>query len=140
MHKKRLYRRTPLRCRIFARQRRQGAWQWVQCLPPTLREFPPQAASGHYVSLRQRYPGGYAHHIHEIAVVVTDMSMPLMDGPNTIRALIRINPDINIIAASGCEAGDGVAQISGPNVQHFLTKPYTAETLLKTLRTILDEN
>jgi len=80
----------------------------------------------------------YAQHIHEIAAVVTDMSMPLMDGPNTIRALIRINPDINIIAASGCDAEESVAQISGANVQHFITKPYTAGTLLKTLRMILD--
>ena len=80
----------------------------------------------------------YAQHIHDISVVVTDMSMPLMDGPNTIRALIRINPNINIIAASGCDAEDGVAHISRANVQHFITKPYTAGTLLKTLRAILD--
>jgi CheY-like chemotaxis protein len=81
----------------------------------------------------------YAQHMHEIAVVVTDMSMPLMDGPNTIRALIRINPDINIIAASGCDVEEGIAKIPGVNLRHFLTKPYTAEILLKTLRTILDE-
>jgi hypothetical protein len=29
--------------------------------------------------------------------------------------------------------------MSGDGVKHFLTKPYTAGTLLKTIRTILDE-
>ena len=35
----------------------------------------------------------YAQHKNEIAVVLTDMMMPIMDGPATIRALMRINPD-----------------------------------------------
>ena len=80
----------------------------------------------------------YAEHRHEIAVVLTDMMMPVMDGTATIRALTRINPEIKIVAASGLNANGGVAK-SGAGVKHFLTKPYTAGTLLKTLRTALDE-
>jgi PleD family two-component response regulator len=34
----------------------------------------------------------YAQHKNEIAVVLTDMMMPVMDGPATIHALMRINP------------------------------------------------
>jgi YesN/AraC family two-component response regulator len=33
----------------------------------------------------------------------------------------------------------GVAKAAGAGVKHFLTKPYSAATLLKTLRAILDE-
>ena len=80
----------------------------------------------------------YVQHRNEIAVVLTDMMMPLMDGGATIRALMRINPDVKIIAASGLNANVDVAQISGNVVKHFLTKPYTAGTLLKTLRAVLD--
>jgi CheY-like chemotaxis protein len=43
----------------------------------------------------------YAKHENEIAVVLTDMMMPIMDGPATINALRRINPTVKIIAASG---------------------------------------
>jgi len=32
-----------------------------------------------------------------------------------------------------------VTQMSGIGVKHFLTKPYTAGTLLKAMRAILDE-
>ncbi len=81
----------------------------------------------------------YAQHRHEIAVVLTDMMMPVMDGTATIRALTKIDPAVKIIAASGVHANGSVDRISGTVVKHFLTKPYTAGTLLKVMRTILDE-
>ncbi len=73
----------------------------------------------------------YAQHKNEIAAVLTDMAMPIIDGPATIHALRRINPAVKIIAASGLNVNNGVAKISGAGVRHFLTKPYTAGTLLK---------
>ena len=81
----------------------------------------------------------YAQHANEIAVVLTDMAMPIMDGAATIRALSKINPAIKIIAASGLHANSDATKASGAGIKHFLTKPYTAGTLLKTLRTILEE-
>jgi PAS domain S-box-containing protein len=81
----------------------------------------------------------YAAHMNEIAVVLTDMAMPVMDGPATIHALVRINPNVKIVAASGLETNGGAAKVSGYGVKHFLNKPYTAGTLLKTLRAILSE-
>jgi PAS domain S-box-containing protein len=81
----------------------------------------------------------YAEHKKEIAVVLTDMMMPVMDGPATIHALMRLNPAIKIIAASGLNANGGVAKVTSAGIKHFLTKPYTAGTLLRTLRAILDE-
>jgi CheY-like chemotaxis protein len=81
----------------------------------------------------------YAQHRHEIAVVLTDMSMPVMDGASTISALVRINPAIKIIASSGIGANSQAAKGAGSRVKHFLTKPFTTGTLLKVIRTILDE-
>jgi PAS domain S-box-containing protein len=81
----------------------------------------------------------FAEHKHEIALVLTDMMMPVMDGPAIIHALMRINPTIKIIAASGLNSNGGLAKVSNASVKHFLTKPYTAGTLLKTIRAILDE-
>jgi CheY-like chemotaxis protein len=81
----------------------------------------------------------YVQHRNEIAVVLTDMMMPVLDGPATIHALMRINPAVKIIAASGLNANGGVAEASGAGIKHFLTKPYTAGTLLKAVRSILAE-
>jgi len=81
----------------------------------------------------------YAQFKDTIAAVLTDMMMPIMDGGPTIRALTRINPTVKIIAASGLNTNADVAKLSGTGVRHFLTKPYTAATLLETIRTVLDE-
>ncbi len=81
----------------------------------------------------------YAQHRHEIAVVLTDMMMPILDGAATIHALTKMNPSIKIIAASGLNTNGSEARISGTVVKHFLAKPYTAGTLLKILRMILGE-
>jgi signal transduction histidine kinase/CheY-like chemotaxis protein len=82
----------------------------------------------------------YAKHEKEISVVLTDMMMPVMDGLAMIHALMRMNPAVKVIAASGLNANGNVAKVSGAGVKHFLTKPYTAATLLKTMRAILDES
>jgi PAS domain S-box-containing protein len=79
----------------------------------------------------------YAEHRNEIAVVLTDMLMPFMDGPATIRALQKMNPDVKIIAASGLMAGHKPGEYSLEGVKIFLSKPYTAESVLKALAEIL---
>ncbi|MEI9999778.1 MAG: ATP-binding protein [Verrucomicrobiota bacterium] len=81
----------------------------------------------------------YVQHQDKIAVVLTDMRMPILDGSVMVQALMRINPRIKIIAASGLDVNGTVARNSGAGVKHFLTKPYTAGTLLKTLRTVIEE-
>jgi PAS domain S-box-containing protein len=81
----------------------------------------------------------YAEQRHEIAVVLTDMMMPAMDGTSLIRVLLRINPAVKIVRSSGLSSqfsGNGLPEAG---VKHFLMKPYTAETLLTTMRAILDE-
>jgi two-component system, cell cycle sensor histidine kinase and response regulator CckA len=81
----------------------------------------------------------YADKTNEIAVVLTDMVMPFMDGPATIRALQRMNPKVRIIAASGLGAGQHAGEGVLEGVAVFLNKPYTAEKLLKTLAQVLHQ-
>lgn len=81
----------------------------------------------------------YVEHQDEIALVLTDMMMPVMDGPSTIRTLKRLNPFIPIIGASGINAKSNVARAVSAGADHFLTKPFTAETLLKTIRQTLKD-
>jgi PAS domain S-box-containing protein len=81
----------------------------------------------------------YAQRRPEIAVVLTDLSMPIMDGAATIRALRRINPAVKIIAASGRSVPTVPANDSNEGVGHVLTKPYATGALLTVLRAILDQ-
>ena len=63
--------------------------------------------------------------------------MPIMDGRTTIHALSRRNPNLKVIAASGLLSEARMAEASSDAVKAFLPKPYTAETLLKTVQTVL---
>jgi DNA-binding NarL/FixJ family response regulator len=60
-----------------------------------------------------------------------------MDGPATIRALQRLNPEVKIIAVSGLSGNGRMLEAAQAGVKLFLPKPYTAERLLKAISEIL---
>ena len=72
------------------------------------------------------------------AVVITDFAMPLMDGRMTIGALRKIRPEVKIIVASGSEKEMDEARLH-IKAGAFIAKPFTTETLLKTIRGLVDE-
>jgi two-component system, cell cycle sensor histidine kinase and response regulator CckA len=79
----------------------------------------------------------YAQHKEEVSAVLIDMMMPTMDGLTTIHTLQKINPQLKIIAISGLASSDKVSAAMGTGIQAFLSKPFTAEELLKTLSGVL---
>ena len=81
----------------------------------------------------------YAEQGDRIALVLTDMMMPFMDGAATIRALRRLNPELKIIAASGLTTNEQSSDVQTAGVNAFLAKPYTAEKLLTTISDVLQK-
>ena len=79
----------------------------------------------------------FTRHRGEVKAVLTDMMMPVMDGPATIRALQGIDPALPIIASSGLNSPQP-ADRAGLCPQAFLQKPYSAGQLLQMLRRVLD--
>ncbi len=79
----------------------------------------------------------YLQYRNEIKTVIMDMMMPVMEGTESVRALHKINPEIRIIAASGLTEKDKLAKVPGNHVKAFLSKPYNAEVLLKTIYEVL---
>jgi CheY-like chemotaxis protein len=81
----------------------------------------------------------FTRHQAEIAAVLTDMMMPVMDGPAMIEAVRKLDPGMRIIAASGLSSGDHMGRAMSLGVKHFLPKPYEAATVLTLLRKALSE-
>jgi len=79
----------------------------------------------------------YSQHNEDIAAVLTDMAMPYMDGEALVRALKKLDPDIKVVAMSGITNEGTEAELRRLNVNAFISKPYSAETLLKTLREVI---
>jgi PAS domain S-box-containing protein len=75
----------------------------------------------------------------DIAVVITDVAMPHLDGPATISALRTIKPDVKIIGSSGLSSDGGQSRVKAAGIRHFLAKPYTAESVLQVLHEVLQE-
>jgi len=73
----------------------------------------------------------------EIALVLTDMMMPNMDGPSLVRALKRIDPDVRVVAASGLKSGGTIRNVTAYGVKYFLPKPYSADTMIRTVHEAL---
>lgn len=81
----------------------------------------------------------YAQHHANIAAVVMDMMMPVMDGATAIHALRKIDPGLKILAVSGFTPDGLKAKLSLDRVRHFLSKPFTARSLLKKLREVIED-
>jgi CheY-like chemotaxis protein len=80
----------------------------------------------------------YAQQPDDVACVLTDMMMPVMDGPSAIVALRAIKPNVKVIGSSGLGSQDGPAKSISAGVHDFVPKPYTAERLLKALDKVIN--
>jgi two-component system, cell cycle sensor histidine kinase and response regulator CckA len=72
----------------------------------------------------------YAQHRDSIACVLIDLIMPYLDGPSTVRALQRMNPDVKVIACSGLNTEEKRAGMRLLGEIPMLEKPFTASALL----------
>jgi PAS domain S-box-containing protein len=82
----------------------------------------------------------YAQYKDKIRIVLMDIQMPSLSGINAIRILRQMNPSIKIIAISGLDSNRRLLEDSGTEVQAFLSKPYTINQLLDTIRNVLERS
>jgi CheY-like chemotaxis protein len=79
----------------------------------------------------------YRRIFHEVALVISDIAMPGIDGKELIRQIKGVNPDVKILAVSGYSryvaGNDEIKEIDG-----FLQKPFESYYLLSVVRRILD--
>lgn len=76
----------------------------------------------------------YAQYQERITVVITDWSMPVMDGPACIRELRKINPQVKVILISGSFVKTSDQEMEELAVQAIMTKPFARTDLLQALQ------
>jgi NarL family two-component system response regulator LiaR len=67
-------------------------------------------------------------------VVLMDLFMPVMDGSEATRQIIRHNPDIKIVALTNFQEQDLVEQALQAGAISYLLKNITADALAETIR------
>ena len=71
----------------------------------------------------------------EIVAVLTDFSMPIMNGASMITLLRTINPAVRVIGSSGLASAE--IEVLRAGAQAFLAKPYDTGALLAALQRVL---
>lgn len=79
----------------------------------------------------------YPLHRERIRCVITDLTMPRMDGWATLAALRKLDPDLPVILASGYSQTEVLASLQSERPQVFLGKPYGRQQLMEALAKVL---
>ena len=69
-----------------------------------------------------------------IALVLLDLSMPEMDGEQTLVELRRIDPGVRVLLSSGYDQSSTTRAPLGGRVASFIQKPYSARSLVEAVR------
>jgi two-component system cell cycle sensor histidine kinase/response regulator CckA len=80
----------------------------------------------------------YTRQGDRIDLVILDLGMPGMGGEKCLRELLRMNPAVKVLIASGYAATQTVHSILEAGATGFMAKPYRLEDMLKKVREVLD--
>jgi signal transduction histidine kinase len=80
----------------------------------------------------------YRKHAKEIDLVVADMVMPRMSGPELFAQLKEINPGVRVIVSSGYSHDQEGQRMLRHGCLGYLQKPYNIESLNQLVRSVLD--
>ena len=63
----------------------------------------------------------------QVAVVILDLTMPVMGGEAALPELRKIDPKVRVIMSSGYSESAATGKFEGEGLAGFLQKPYTAK-------------
>jgi PAS domain S-box-containing protein len=81
----------------------------------------------------------YASHHQKIDLVITDITMPRVNGIEMIEKIRAINPEVAIIVISAHNESQYLTQTIEAGVDGYLLKPLGVEQLVKTLGKVLEK-
>jgi len=65
--------------------------------------------------------------------------MPGMGGKRCLEELLRIDPDVRVLVASGYSSNGITHDEQGKGAKGFINKPYDAKDILIAIRIVLDK-
>jgi len=71
------------------------------------------------------------------ALVLLDLTMPVMSGEETLAHLQTLNPTVRVLLTSGYSEVEAVERFSGKGLAGFIQKPYTAAALAEKVKALI---
>jgi len=81
----------------------------------------------------------YAEKREQISLVILDLIMPSMGGKDCLHELLKIDPAVKVLIASGFAADETTKECAKLGAKGFVPKPYRFKDLLQQVRKALDE-
>jgi len=79
----------------------------------------------------------FEHNRTSIKLVVSDLMMPLLDGPGMLRVLKQMQPDLKSIVITGLGEENRIAEARAAGADMILAKPFTADQLVMDVQQLL---
>lgn len=74
----------------------------------------------------------------EIALVISDLGLPKLNGSDLLKKLKEINPQLKVLIASGYIEVDAQSEMQKYRNVNFIQKPYTVWKVLDQVRSLID--
>jgi len=82
----------------------------------------------------------YRNRGSDVSLILLDLVMHGMGGQQCLEELLKIDSDAKVVISSGYAHEGSTKRMIELGAKDFVTKPYTAGALLKTVRTVLDSD
>lgn len=79
----------------------------------------------------------YQEQRQHIALIILDIEMPVMNGPQTYEQLRQVAPQVNVIVSSSLSREEAMSRFGASKLPVFLQKPYGVEALLSLLKPLV---
>ncbi len=76
----------------------------------------------------------------QISLVILDLIMPEMGGTECLKELLKIDPQVKVLIASGFSADASIRDTIQMGARGFVSKPFRVKELLRHIRKALDED
>ena len=76
----------------------------------------------------------------KIDLIILDLIMPGMGGRKCLEKLLKINPQVRVLIASGYSVNGPTKEALEAGAKGFISKPYDVRQMLKAVRKALDED
>ncbi len=73
----------------------------------------------------------------DIALVLLDLTMPVMNGEEALRQMQMIDPQVRVLLSSGYNEVEAVQRFAGKGLAGFIQKPYAAAALAQKVKEVL---
>ena len=79
----------------------------------------------------------YRENRERVVLVILDLTMPRMDGEETLRRLRALDPGVRVIMTSGYSEQEATGRFAGDSVVGYIQKPFTLDDLTAQVRAAL---